>query len=244
MILRFSAFASRNSKELLRDPLSLIFCIAFPLFLLVLVAVLNRILPPLEIFKIENFAPGTAVFSFSFLTLFSGMLIGKDRSTSFLTRLFASPLTATDFIFGYSLPLLPIALLQSGVFFIVAFFFKLPVTVNVLMTFAALIPAAILFIGFGLLFGSIFTDKQVGGVFSIFAWLIALLSGMWIDLNMIGGKLKTIAYALPFAHAVDAAKVALKGEYSLIYPHLLWVIGYTVIIFIIAVLVFRKKMKG
>jgi ABC-2 type transport system permease protein len=242
--LRFSAFASRNSKELLRDPLSLAFCIAFPLFLLILVAMLNKVLPPVEIFKIENFAPGTAVFSFSFLSLFSGMLIGKDRSTSFLARLFASPLTPSDYIFGYSLPLLSIALIQSVVFFIVAFFFGLPVTVNVLMTLLILIPTAVLFIGFGLLFGSIFTDKQVGGVFSIFAWLIAFLSGMWIDLNMVGGKLKTIAYLLPFAHAVDSAKAALAGEYLSIFPHLLWVIGYMVIVFIIAVWVFRKKMKS
>jgi ABC-2 type transport system permease protein len=144
--MRFSAFASRNSKELLRDLLSLIFCIGLPLLLLVLVAVINRSLPPVEIFKIENFAPGTAVFGFSFLTLFSGMLIGRDRSTSFLTRLFASPLTSSDYIFGYSLPLLPIALLQGAIFFITAFFFGLPVTVNVLITLLVLIPAAVLFI--------------------------------------------------------------------------------------------------
>jgi ABC-2 type transport system permease protein len=242
--MRLSAFTSRNRKELLRDPLSLIFCIGFPLFLLILVAVLNRRLPPVEAFKIENFTPGTAVFSFSFLTLFSGMLIAKDRTTSFLTRLFASPLTSSDYIFGYSLPLLPIALLQSVVFFIAAFFFGLPVSVNVLMTLLVLIPAAVLFIGFGLLFGSIFSDKQVGGFFSIFVYIATFLCGMWLDLNMVGGVLKTIAYALPFAHAVDAAKAALAGEYSSIFPHLLWVIGYVVIVFIIAVWAFRKRMKG
>ena len=242
--MRFAAFASRNSKELLRDPLSLIFCIGLPLFLLVLVVVVNRNLPPVEIFKIENFAPGTAVFGFSFLTLFSGMLIGQDRSTSFLTRLFASPLTGSDYILGYSLPLLPIALLQSVIFFVVAFFLGLPVTVHVLTTLLSLIPAAVLFIGFGLLFGSIFTDKQVGGFFSVFVWLEVFVSGMWLPLDMVGGTLKTIAYVLPFVHAVDAAKAALAGEYSLIFPHLLWVIGYAVIVFIIAVWAFRRKMKG
>jgi len=242
--MRFSAFASRNSKELLRDPLSLVFSIGLPLFLLVLVAVLNRSLPPVEIFKIENFAPGTAVFGFSFLTLFSGMLIGKDRTTSFLVRLFASPLTASDFLFGYSLPLLPIALMQAVVFFITAFFFGLPVTASVLLTLLVLVPAAVLFIGFGLLFGCLFTDKQVGGVFSLFVWLTTFLSGQWLPLDMVGGPIKKIAYALPFAHAVDAAKVALAGNYSAIIPHLLWVIGYAVIVFIIAIWAFRKRMKA
>ncbi len=242
--MRFSAFASRNSKELLRDPLSLVFCIGLPLFLLVLVAVVNRNLPPVEIFKIENFAPGTVVFGFSFLTLFAGMLIGRDRTTSFLTRLFASPLTSSDYILGYSLPLLPIALMQSAVFFIVAFFFGLPVTVNVLLALLVLIPVAVLFIGFGLLFGSVFTDKQVGGLFSIFVWLEVFISGMWLPLDMVGGLLKKIAYAFPFVHAIDAAKATIAGEYSTIFTHLLWVTGYAVFIFIIAVWVFRKRMKG
>lgn len=242
--MRFSAFASRNRKELLRDPLSLVFCIGLPLFLLILVAVVNRRLPPVEIFKIENFAPGTAVFGFSFLTLFSGMLIGKDRTTSFLTRLFASPLTSADYILGYSLPLLPIALLQSVIFFIVAFFLGLPVTANIFMTLLALIPAAVLFTGFGLLFGSIFTDKQVGGIFSIFVWFEVFVSGMWLPLDMVGGTLKTIAYALPFVHAIDAAKAALAGETASILPHLLWVSGYAVIVFIVAIWAFKRKMKG
>jgi len=242
--MRFTAFASRNYKELLRDPISLVFCLVFPLFLLILVAILNTVLPPLEIFNIENFAPGTAVFGFSFLALFSGMLIGKDRSTSFLVRLFVTPLSAADYILGYSLPLLPIALLQCIVFFIAAFFLGLPVTVSVLMTFLVLIPVAALFIGFGLLFGSVLSDKQVGGVFSIFAWILVLFSGMWLDLNMVGGTLKSIAYALPFVHAVDAAKLALAGEYASTFPHLLWVIGYAVIIFIIAIWAFKRHMKG
>lgn len=242
--MKLSAFSSRNSKELLRDPLSLIFCVGFPLFLLVLVAVLNKRLPPVEAFKMENFAPGTAVFSFSFLTLFSGMLIAKDRTTSFLTRLFASPLTSSDYIIGYSLPLLPIAILQSAIFFIAAFFFELPVTVHVVTTLLVLIPAAVVFMGFGLLFGSIFSDKQVGGFFSVFVYLTTFLSGQWLPLDTIGGVLKTIAYALPFAHAADAAKAALAGEYALIFPHLLWVIGYAVFIFFVAVWAFRKRMKG
>ncbi|NLE99476.1 MAG: ABC transporter permease [Anaerolineales bacterium] len=242
--MRARAFASRNSKELLRDPLSMVFCVVFPLFLLVLVSLLNRVLPPMEIFSIENFTPGTAVFSFSFLTLFSGMLIGKDRSSSFLMRLFASPMSAADYLVGYSLPLLPIALGQSAIFFIVAFFLGLPVTTGVLMTLLALIPIAALFIGLGLLFGSVLTDRQVGGFFSVFAWLEVFLSGMWLDLNMVGGTLKAIGYALPFAHAVDAARAALVGDYAVILPHLLWVIGYAVVVFLLATWAFRKQMRS
>jgi len=242
--MRMNAFASRNHKELWRDPLSLVFCIGFPLFLLVLVAILNKRLPPVENFQLVNFAPGTAVFSFSFLTLFSGMLIAKDRTSSFLIRLFASPLTSSDYIWGYSLPLLPIALAQSLVFFITAFLFGLPVSANVLLTLVVLFPAAVLFIGLGLLFGSIFTDKQVGGIFSIFVWLATMLSGMWLPLDMVGGAFKTIAYLLPFARAVEAAKAALAGNYAEILPHLAWVTGYAIVVFVAAVWLFKRQMKG
>jgi ABC-2 type transport system permease protein len=241
--MRFTAFASRNRKELLRDPFSFIFGIGLPLFLLLIISTLQKSIP-VDIFKIENFTPGIAIFSFSFISLFSGMLIAKDRSSSFLTRLFASPLSASDYIVGYSLPLLPIALLQTFICFITAFFLGLPVNVNVLFSILVLIPVAVLFIGSGLLLGSLFTDKQVGGITSILIQVVAFSSGMWFDLNMIGGILKTLGYALPFAHAVDATRAALAGELSLILPHLAWVIGYTVLIFVLAVWAFKKNMKG
>lgn len=241
--MRMAAFASRNRKELLRDPFSLLFGIGLPLCLLLLVSTLQKSIA-VDLFRIENFAPGIAVFSFSFVSLFSGMLIARDRGSSLLMRLFASPLTASDYILSYSLPLLPIALLQSAVCFAAALFFGLPVTVNVLLTMLVLIPVALLFISFGLLLGSLFTDRQVGGVASILIQVAALLSGMWFDLNMMGGTLKVIGYALPFAHALDATRAALAGDYSMILPHLLWSTGYTVVIFALAVMAFRKQMKG
>lgn len=241
--MSFMAFTSRNSKELLRDPPSLIFGIGLSLLLLLVISALQNSIG-VDIFRIENFAPAVAIFSFSFISLFSGMLIANDRSSSFLMRLFASPLSASDYIISYSLPLLPVAFLQSSLCFLAAFFLGLPVTVNVLFTILVLIPIAVLFIGFGLLLGSIFTGKQVGIINAILIQLATFSSGMWFDLNVIGGIFKTIGYTLPFAHSVDATRAALSGELSSVYPHLLWVIGYAVLIFFIAVLAFKKQMKG
>ncbi|HWI61307.1 MAG TPA: ABC transporter permease [Symbiobacteriaceae bacterium] len=239
--MRFAALASRNRKELLRDPFSLVFGVGLPLVLLLLISVLQNSIA-VDIFKIENFAPGIAVFSFSFISLFSGLLIASDRSSSFLLRIFASPLSATDYIVSYSLPLFPLALLQAAVCFGAAFFFGLPVTVNVLLTLLVLMPAAALFISFGLLLGSLFTDKQVGGVASIIIQVAALTSGMWFDLNMMGGVVKAIGYALPFAHAVDATRAALVGDWAAVLPHTLWTAGYAVVFFGVAVWGFRKQM--
>lgn len=241
--MRTAVFAARNRKELLRDPLSLVFGIGLPVFLLLAISTLQKNIA-VDIFRIENFAPGIAIFSFSFITLFSGMLVARDRCSSFLARLFASPLTASDYILGYSLPLLPVAILQVAVCFAAAAFFGLSVNANVVLTALVLLPVAALFIGFGLLLGSIFSDKQVGAIASILIQVVAFSSGMWFDLSLFGDTIKAIAYALPFAHAVDATRAALIGQLPAALPHLAWCSAYAIAIFVLAAVVFRRKMRA
>ncbi|KPU46019.1 ABC-2 type transporter [Oxobacter pfennigii] len=238
------AFAARNRKEILRDPLNMVFGIGFPLAVLLLLSAIQANIP-VEMFVIDKIIPGIAVFGLSFVSIFSGMLIAIDRGTSFLMRLFTTPLSASDYIIGYTLPLLPMAILQIAISFVAAFFLGLSVSVNVLLTLIVLIPTAVLFIGIGLLAGSVLNEKQVSSICgALLTNLSAWLSGTWFDLNLIGGWFKSIAYMLPFAHAVDAGRAALSGDYSSILPHLWWVIGYAVVIMVIAVIVFRKKMSG
>lgn len=237
-------FAARNRKEILRDPLNFGFGLGFPLILLLLLSAIQANIP-VSLFKIDKLTPGIAVFGLSFISLFSGMLIAKDRSTSFLIRLFASPLTAADFILGYALPLLPMAILQSAICFAVAFCLGLAVNINVLVALVVLIPAAVLFIAIGLLAGSVLNDKQVGGICgALLTNLSAWLSGTWFDLNLVGGAFKEVAYALPFVHAVNAGKAAIAGDYAAIFPDLWWVIGYAAVTMVIAIIVFRKKMNS
>lgn len=239
---RMRAFSQRNVKELLRDPLNLAFGLGFPIVLLLLLTAIQSNIP-VSLFELDYLTPGIAVFGLSFLTLFSATLISKDRTTSFLMRLFASPLDAQDFILGYTLPLIPMALCQTVLCYVCAAALGMHMTLNVLLAVLVSLPAALMFIGIGLLCGSVFNDKQVGGICgALLTNLSAWLSGTWFDLNLVGGAFKTIAYLLPFAHAVDAGRAAVSGEYGAIMPHLWWVIGYAVAVLAIAVLVFRKKM--
>jgi len=237
------SFSFRNWKEILRDPLSLVFCIGVPLVMLVIFSFMQRNMP-IEVYTIRNLAPGLAVFSFSFISLFSGMLIAKDRTSSFLTRLFTSPMTSANFITGYSLPLLPLALLQTSVCFITALFFGLEVNLNIIVTVLVMIPTAVMFIGFGLLLGCVFNDKQVGGIASILIMLVSFFGGMWFDLDIMGSDFKTLANLLPFTHAVEAAKAPIIGIYAGLPIHLLWTLGYAVVIFVLATVVFKGKMQG
>ena len=237
-------FAQRNSKEILRDPLNLAFGLGFPLVLLLLFSAIQAHIP-VALYQIEKLVPGIAVFGLSFISLFSATLISKDRGSSFLMRLFASPLRASNFILGYVLPLLPMSLAQSAFCFIAACFMGLPISANILLALLVLLPVSVLYIGIGLLAGSLLNDKQVGGICgALLTNLSAWLSGTWFDLSLVGGVFKAIAYALPFAHAVDAAKAALAGNYAEIFTHLVWVIAYAIVVMGLAIVAFRHKMAS
>ena len=242
--MRMLTFAKRNIKEILRDPLNLFFGLGFPLVLIILLSAIQANIP-VALFEIRQLAPGIAVFGLSFMTLFSATIISKDRGSSLFQRLYTTPLTPTDFILGYTLPIIPIAVVQSVICYIAAIVIGLDVTVEILYTILFMIPVSILYIAFGLLCGSIFNDKQVGGICgALLTNLSAWLSGVWFDLELVGGVFKKIAYALPFVHAVEMERAVLAGDLSGIFPHFWWVIGYAAVLMVSAVYLFLRQMKN
>ncbi len=242
--MKIASFALRNSKEILRDKLNLAFGLGFPIVVLLLLSAIQANIP-VQLFAIDHLAPGISVFGLSFISLFSGMLIAKDRTSSFMLRLHISPMKSSDFILGYTLPLLPMAVMQIIICFFAAVALGLTISINILVTIVVLIPASVLFIAIGLLCGSIFNDKQVGGICgALLTNLSAWLSGTWFDLSLVGGTFKKIAELLPFSHAVDAGRAAMSGQYNMIMPHLIWVIGYAVAILGFAVYAFNLKAKS
>lgn len=161
--MKLLTFSGRNAKEILRDPLTAFFGLGFPIVLLLLLSAIQANIP-VSLFELKSLAPGMTVFGLSFMTLFSATLIARDRESTFLQRLYTSPLTAADFIFGYALPILPIALAQCLLCYVTALIMGLPATVNILYAALCILPVALFFIALGLLFGSLFNVKQVGGL--------------------------------------------------------------------------------
>ena len=241
--MRMIAFANRNTKEIIRDPLNLVFGLGFPLVLILLLSVIQANIP-VELFQIQRLTPGVTVFGLSFMTLFSATIISKDRGSSLLYRLYTTPLTAVDFILGYTLPIIPIAFVQCVVCYIAAAFLGLEITIGVLYAVLFIIPVSVMYIALGLLCGSLFTDKQVGGICgALLTNLSAWLSGIWFDLDLVGGLFKRIAYYLPFVHAVELERAVLNGDFSNVFEHLWWVLAYAVVILIVAILTFLRQMK-
>ncbi len=246
--MRIYLFTGRNIKEILRDPINLFFGLGFPLILLALLSLINANIPPEAnnpIFEINSLAPGLAMFGTAFMALFAGMVLAKDRTSSFLTRLFTSPMTSVDFLLGYTAPMLIMTLAQAAITLFASCLFGLPLTVNILPAILIAALTSFLFIGLGLLCGSVMNDKAVSGICGALLTNVAgWLSGVFIPVDLIGGAFRTVTHILPFYHSIEAIKAVLNGDYAKLLPHMGVVLAYAVVIYAVAVLAFRKKMKG
>ena len=241
--MRMVTFAKRCAKEILRDPINLAFGLGFPLVLLVLLSAIQANIP-VNLFEINTLTPGITVFGLSFMTLFSATLISKDRESALLQRLYTTPLTGIDFILGYMLPILPIAIGQTIICYLFAIPLGLEVSVNIIYSVIGIIPIAIFNIALGLLCGSVLGVKQVGGICgALLTNLSAWFSGVWFDLNLVGGTFKKIANALPFVHAAELEKALFNGNFKGAVSHILPIILYSVVITAVAVFCFLRQMK-
>ena len=241
--MRMITFAKRCTKEILRDPINLAFGLGFPLVLLLLLSALQANIPA-PLFAIDTLTPGITVFGLSFLTLFSATLIAKDRESALLQRLYTTPLTSIDIILGYMLPLLPIAIAQTALCYVFAIPLGLTVQVNILYAIIGIVPMAVFNIALGLLCGSLFGVKQVGGICgALLTNLSAWLSGVWFDLELVGGVFEKVAHALPFFHAVEMEKALFGGLRNLAASHMMIVLLYALPVTAAAVFCFLTQRK-
>ena len=251
---RVNAFAIRNAKEILRDPLSYIFCVGFPLVMLAIMTLVDRSIPEqvgMTIFRIRNLSGGIMVFGLTFVMLFTAITVCKDRSSAFLLRMYASPMTAMDFVMGYLLPMLAIALLQCALIAAASFGVSLLVgeslhPAGLLLCLPAVIPSAVFFIGLGLLFGTLFSEKAAPGLCSIVISLGSFLGSIWFDAEATGGVLLDIARCMPFYYCTKTIRSAVQLElgWSSFGLPLVIVCASAAAVTAVAALVFRLKMKA
>lgn len=240
--MRALIFAKRTLKEILRDPLTFIFGLGFPIILLLLMSAIQKNVP-IELFELKSLTPGIAVFGLSFISLFSASIVANDRSNSFLFRLCTTPMRAVDFIIGYTLPMLPIALAQTSICYVVSFILGLEISVKALIAALSLVPCMFFFIFIGLFFGSVLSIKQVGGICgALLTNLTAWLSGAWFDVRAVGDGFYSFAKLLPFVHANDIGKIILSGGKEALFGHFIVVSIYAIVFGAASVIVFSKKM--
>ena len=240
--MRMLNFAKRNFKELIRDPLSLVFEIALPLFLLFIFQQFNI---PDEIYKIENFTPSIILFGFAFITLFSSTLIAKDRTSSLLIRLGTSPMKSSDYILGYILSLVPIILIQEVLFFILAIILGLKFSISIIFTILVSLVISIFFISIGILIGSITSEKGTGGIGSIIVQLVCFTSGMYFPKEVVGKFFATLCEILPFESCLNIIKGVLNNNLEIISTrNIIVFVVYTVITLVLSIVMFKRSMTS
>ena len=238
--MRMLNFAKRNFKELIRDPLSLIFEIMLPIFLLFIFQQINI---PGESYKLENFTPGIIVFGFSFITLFTATLVSKDRTSSLLIRLGTSPMKSRDYILGYIISLIPIIIIQDILFFVTAIMLGFDFSINIIYTILISLIVSIMFISLGILLGSLVSEKATGGIGSIVVQLVCFTSGMYFSKDLIGNGFAKVCEVLPFESCLNIIKGILNDNLSIISTRNIIVFSiYTIVILVLSIIVFKKKM--
>lgn len=240
--MRTICFAKRNFKEIIRDPLSIIFSVLLPLFLLV---IFQQFKIPSEAYKIENFTSGIIIFGFSFISMFTAILVAKDRSTSLLIRLAVSPMRSTDYAMGYTLSVLPIAFIQNILFFSAALILGIKFSLGIIYAVVVSILLSLLFIAIGITIGSVTSDKSAAGASSFIVQIVAFTSGMYFEPEMVGEVFGTICNILPFSSAVKILKCCINNNTDKLINSVIIFLIYTIVTIFIAVLIFRKNiLKG
>lgn len=239
--MRTFNFAKRNFREMMRDPLSILFALLLPLFLLF---VFQQFKIPDQAYLIENFTPAIIVFGFSFLTLFTATLVSKDRESSLLARLGVSPMRGTDYVLGYLLAVLPVALIQNLLFFAAAIALGLDFSAGIILSAVLSLPISLLFIGLGILVGCCVSEKAAAGVGSIAIQLVAFTSGMYFDASAVSSFFAIICKILPFSGTVDILRGALAQNADGLLMPALNVAFYVIVILAMAITVFSKNMRN
>lgn len=234
-------FAKRNFKEIIRDPINLIFCFAFPILILIIFQQFNI---PNEVYSVEKFAPSIIIFGFCFITIFSATLVAQDRTTSLLNRLFSSPLSIFDYLFGYYLAIIPISMIQTILSLLVGSLFGLTLTINTLWMILISAFISIFFVALGILIGCAFSEKQAPAFGSIALQLMVFTSGMWFNIDTMSKGIKSVCNILPFRYVVDLSRNIVNGEFNNLLKPSLIILGYLVLILGLTYLVFKKYMTS
>jgi len=233
--------AKRNLKELIRDPLSLGIAVALPLVLLLTLQALGSddamFLTPTLL------TPGIVLFAFVMVMFSSAMILARDRETSLLARLLTTPLRATDFVSGYSLPYVLVAIAQAAALFVVGALLGLRIDGSVALVALVVAVMAVFYVALGMVLGAVLTVAQTSGAYAL-VLMLTIFGGAWFDLEEIGGVFLTVADALPFKHALDAMRAVMADGAGVgdIAGDLYWIGGYTLVAVAAAVVTFRRRM--
>jgi ABC-2 type transport system permease protein len=233
--------AKRNFKEVWRDPLSLGITIGLPVALLLILQALKGVD---TFFEASSLVPGIVLFGFVMLMFSAAMSLSRDRETALFSRLLTAPIGSSGFVAAYSLPYLLVAILLGVGLFVIGLLLGLEILGSVFLVFLVLFAMAVFYVALGMMLGALMPIAPLSGAYAIIL-LLTIFGGAWMNLEEIGGVFLDMGQVFPFAHALDATRaVMIEGAgFSDIASDFYWVVGYTVLIVLLSVFFFRRRMR-
>ena len=197
--------------------------------------------------QMDFIAPGIIIFGLLIMIPTSGRIMLRDKESRFLNRMLTTPARPWEFITGYSLSMLVIAIIQIIFFVLLGWLFGMDIVGNLGLALAVFLLTAICSIGVGMVVASLSKSENQGESLSwLFSMPLAVISGVWFSLEFMPSYIQTLAKLFPFAHAVDAARAVITRGVGLeaISGDFFFLVGWAAGVFILGTILFSRTMRS
>jgi ABC transporter DrrB family efflux protein len=180
--------------------------------------------------------PGILGMNMMFSCLFGvGYVVLRYRKSGFLKRLYATPLTAFEFLSAQVLSRLGLILFVTAILYVgIGAIIGFRNAGSTLLLLLLAIIGALSMIALGLTIAARFASEElVGGLLNLLTWPMMLLSGIWFSLEGSPRWVQWVAHVFPLTHVLDAARAVMLDGAGLaqIAPHLMF-LGATALAFL------------
>lgn len=197
---------------------------------------------------IDFIAPGiVGIFLQIFPMILISMAIAGERERGTIEQLIATPLSGFEILLGKLLVYMGFGFLSATSMLIVAaYVFNLVVRGSVLLIAVLLLVFLTASLSLGTLVSAVSrTQMQAVQTVMPVIYIMIFLSGTFYPIEAISPIVQPISYVLPLTYMIHALRsVIVKGaSFDVVTNDFLFLCAYTVIMLVLAVIVFRKKLE-
>lgn len=188
--------------------------------------------------------PGMTVFGLLILIPTAASLIARDKESGMMSRLLTTPLKPWQFIAGYSLPYIPVLIIQIGIYLGLAYALGLKIVGNFGLALLILFLLGLSGVALGMIFGAFIKRESQAPISWLLIIPMAMLSGAWFETEGMHPVMIAIAKAFPPTYAIRAAQdVISRGlGFGNIATDFYILLGFAIGLFIIGAMLFRRRM--
>ncbi len=200
-----------------------------------------------DISQIDFIAPGIIIFGLLIMIPTSGRIMLRDKENRFLNRMLTTPTKPWEFIAGYSLSMVVLAIAQIVIFILLGWLFGMDIVGSILLAFLIFLLTAICSIGIGMVVASLSKSENQGESLSwLFSMPLAIVSGVWFSIEFMPSYIRTFANLFPYAHAVNASRAIITRGVGMeaISGDFFFLVGWAAGIFILGTILFSRTMRS